>query len=99
MWDKFWLRTDLDMHTKSTHSSKMLRLRNLFDSKIDLQVHLKETYLSDLSDVSDTLSLEEQSEQHLLGNYLEQLKCELFGKQFISISEIIDYKKTQNLNL
>ena len=74
MWDKFWL------DKKSTHSSKMLQVRNLIDSKIDLQFHLKETYLSDLSDVSDTLSLEEQSEQHLLGNDLEQLKCELFVK-------------------
>ena len=78
----------------------------MFDSEIDLQVHLKETHKSETetlledtnttSDVSETLSLEEQSEQSQLENDLEKPKCEVCGKEEISIIEMIEHKKTHN---
>ena len=89
--NKFWVRTELDMHKKKIHTSKCSECENLFDSEIDLQVHLKETHISETevlledtnttSDVSETLSLEEQSEQSQLGNDLKNLNVKYVAKR------------------
>ena len=79
---KFWLRTELDMHMKTIHSSKCCECEKLFENEMDLQVHIKQTHMyvetvleNTTSDNPDTISLEELSEQSELERVVENPKC------------------------
>ena len=43
--EKFWLRTELDRHMKTIHSSKCCECEKLFDNEMDLQVHIQEKHM------------------------------------------------------